>query len=152
MANTERARTNIERVAEARWSGDLRGGNGQISSTSGVLSGVPYNYRTRFEQEPGTNPDELLAAAHAACYSMAFAGELARKGYQPQEIQTKATCILTPKQPSGYQISKMRLETRGRVEGIDDATFQQIAREAEAACPVSNALRSLEIELVANRM
>ncbi len=144
---------NIERVAEARWSGELRGGNGQIDSASNVLDGVSYTYATRFEQEPGTNPDELLAAAHASCYSMAFAGELDRKGYQPQEIHTKATCILTPKQPSGYKISKMRLETRGRVEGIDDATFQQIAREAEAACPVSNVVRGgLEIELDAKRM
>ncbi len=143
---------NIERVAEARWSGELRGGNGQINSASGVLDDAAYNFGTRFEQEPGTNPDELLAAAHASCYSMAFAAQLGRRGYQPQEIQTKATCILTPQQPSGYKISKMRLETRGRVEGIDDATFQQIAREAEAACPVSNALRSLEIELDAKRM
>ncbi len=144
---------NIERVAEARWSGELRGGNGQISSASGALEGVAYSYGTRFEQEPGSNPDELLAAAHAACYSMAFAGELGRQGYQPQEVQTKATCILTPQQPSGYKISKMRLETQARVEGIDDATFQQIAREGEAACPVSNALRgSLEIELDAKRM
>lgn len=143
----------IERVAEARWNGELRGGNGQISSTSGVLDGVPYTYRTRFEQEPGTNPEELIAAAHAACYGMAFAGELGRKGYQPQQIHTKATCFLTPQQPSGFKITKMHLETRAQVAGLDDATFQQIAREADAACPVSNLLRNgLEIELDAKPM
>ncbi len=143
----------IERVAEARWNGDLRGGNGQISSTSGVLEGVSYSYSTRFEQEPGTNPEELIAAAHAACYSMAFAGELSRKGYQPQQIHTKATCFLTPQQPSGFKITKMRLETRGQVDDLDEATFQGIAREANDACPVSNLLRNgLEIELDAKLM
>lgn len=139
----------IERTAEATWSGDLRGGSGQISSTSGVLANTAYSFGTRFEQAPGTNPEELIAAAHAACYSMAFAATLGRKGYQPQRIETKATCVLTPQQPAGFKITKMRLEARGQVPGIDQATFQQIAEEAEKGCPVSNALRAIEIEVEA---
>lgn len=137
----------IERTAEAVWNGDLRSGTGQISSTSGVLKAVPYSFGTRFEQAPGTNPEELIAAAHAACYSMALAATLGRKGYQPEHVETRAICHLTPQQPSGFKITKMRLETRGRVPGIDEATFKQIAEEAEKGCPVSNALRSIDIEL-----
>jgi lipoyl-dependent peroxiredoxin len=143
----------IERSAHAVWNGELRGGNGQISSTSGVLNDTPYSFATRFEQAHGTNPEELIAAAHAACYSMAFAGTLSRKGHQPQQIQTRAICSLTPQQPSGFKITKMRLETRGKVDGIDDATFKQIADEAEKGCPVSNALRGgVQIEVDASLM
>ena len=142
----------IERTAEAVWRGDLHGGEGQISSTSGVLKETPYSYGTRWEQEPGTNPEELIAAAHAACYSMAFANTLSKKGHKPRQIHTRAICSLTP-QPSGSKITKMRLETRGQVEGLDDVTFKQIAQEAEQACPVSNLLRNgLEIELDAALM
>jgi osmotically inducible protein OsmC len=141
----------IQRTASAVWNGELRGGNGQISSASGVLDATAYSFATRFEQAHGTNPEELIAAAHAACYSMAFAATLGRKGHTPQQIQTRATCFLTPQQPSGFKITRMRLETRGQVEGMDEATFQQIAQEAEQACPVSNALRgSLQIELDAS--
>jgi osmotically inducible protein OsmC len=144
---------NIERVAEATWNGDLRGGNGNFSSSSGVLRDIPVSFKTRFEHEPGTNPEELIASAHATCYSMAFAATLGRKGYQPQEIHTKATCVMEPQRPSGFKITKMRLETQAKVDGLDEATFQEIAREGEQACPVSNALRgSLEIELNATLM
>jgi osmotically inducible protein OsmC len=143
----------IERTAQAVWRGDLRSGDGQFSSTSGVFKDVPYSFKTRFENEPGTNPEELIAAAHAACYSMAFAATLARKGHQPQEIETRATCIMEPQQPSGFKITKMRLQTRGRVEGLDEATFKELAKEGEQGCPVSNALRgSLQIELEASLM
>lgn len=144
---------NIERKAEATWNGDLRSGNGEFTSASGVFKEVPYSFRTRFEQEPGTNPEELIAAAHAACYSMAFAATLSRKGHQPQEIHTHATCVMEPAQPSGFKITTMRLEAKGKVEGLDQAAFQELAKEAEQACPVSNALRgSLKIELNASLM
>lgn len=143
----------IKRTGDAAWNGGLRTGNGQISTASGVLSETPYSFGTRFEQAAGTNPEELIAGAHAACYSMAFAATLERKGYQPQEIRTHATCSLTSQEAGGFKITKMHLETRGRVEGIDEATFRQIAEEAEAGCPVSNALRgSLEIEVDAALM
>ncbi len=137
----------IQRSADAVWQGDLRGGNGRISSPSGVLSDTAYSFATRFEQAHGTNPEELIAAAHAACYSMAFANTLSKQGHVPQRIQTRAVCSLSPQPTGGFKITKMRLETRGQVDGLDEATFQQIADEAEKACPVSNALRSLQIEV-----
>ncbi len=138
----------IKRVGEGVWTGGLRDGEGRLSTASSVLNNVPYSFGTRFEQEPGTNPEELIATAHAACYSMAFAATLERKGYKPQRIHTRATCSLVPLEAGGFKIAKMHLETRGQVEGLDDATFKEIAQEAEAGCPVSNALRgSVEIEL-----
>lgn len=139
----------IKRTGEATWNGKLRDGTGEISSTSGVLDETPYSFHTRFEQEPGTNPEELIAAAHAACFSMAFAATLENKGYDPQQIQTRAVCSLTPQEGGGFKITKMRLESRGKVEGIDEATFKQIAAEADKeGCPVSILLRDgLEIEL-----
>ncbi len=136
----------IERSAQAVWNGEVRGGSGEITTDSGVLSGTAYSFATRFEQAPGTNPEELLASAHAACFSMALAATLGRKGHKPQSIQTRAICHLTP-QTAGFKVTKMRLETRGTVEGIDDATFKEIAAEAEKSCPISNALRAIEIEL-----
>lgn len=138
----------IRRSAEAVWNGDLRGGSGRIASNSGVLADTPYSFATRFEQKPGTNPEELIAAAQAACYSMAFAHTLATKGYQPESVETHATCSLSPQAEGGFKITRMRLDVRGQVPGIDEETFRQIAQEAELGCPVANLLRSgLEIEL-----
>lgn len=138
----------LKRTAEAVWRGDLKSGKGEISATSGVLKDTPYSFATRFENSPGTNPEELIVAAHAACYSMAFAFTLSEKGYQPQSVQTQAVCSVEPQETGGFKITKIRLETRGQVPGIDAATFGQMAQEAEAGCPVSNALRGgVEIEL-----
>jgi osmotically inducible protein OsmC len=120
----------------------LRKGEGHVSSESGVLDGDRYSFGTRFEDAPGTNPEELIAAAHAACYSMAFADTLGAKGYEPERIETEATCSLTRQEGGGFRITKMRLQVRGRVPGIDQATFRQIAEEADKGCPVSNLLRS----------
>ncbi len=143
----------IERTAEAIWRGDLRGGNGNFSSTSGLFQDIPYSFATRFEHAPGTNPEELIAAAHASCYSMAFANTLSQKGYKVDQIHTRATIVLARKPEGGFQITTSRLETRGQVEDIDDDTFRQIAKEGERNCPVSNALRgSLKIELDASLM
>jgi osmotically inducible protein OsmC len=141
----------IKRTAKAVWNGDLRGGKGRIASSSGVLKDTPYSFATRFKDAPGTNPEELIAAAHAACYSMAFADTLSSKGYQPERIETRAICLLSPREEGGFKITKMRLETRGQVPGIDETTFRQVAQEAERGCPVSNALRGgVEIELEAS--
>jgi osmotically inducible protein OsmC len=138
----------IQRIGGAVWNGDLASGNGQITSSSGILNNTPYSFKTRFEQSPGTNPEELIAAAHAACYSMAFAHTLSEQGYQPQTIETRAVCSLEPQAAGGFKITKMRLETKGLVPGIDEAIFREIAQKAEAACPVSNALRAgVKIEL-----
>jgi osmotically inducible protein OsmC len=131
----------LHRTAEAAWNGDLRTGNGRMASGSGVLEGVPYSFATRFQNEPGTNPEELIAAAHAACFSMAFAATLGDKGYSPVRIETHATCTVSPQKGGGFRITKMRLVTRGQVPGLDEEAFKQIAVEAEQGCPVSNALR-----------
>jgi osmotically inducible protein OsmC len=143
---------NLERKASAVWKGDLRGGNGTMSSTSGVFKDAPFSFATRFEQSPGTNPEELIAAAHAGCYSMAFANTLASKGYKPESIETQATITGGfPVQGAGFKILSSKLVTRGKVAGIDEATFKQIALDAEKTCPVSNALRNnLEIEVDAS--
>ncbi|MBN2004928.1 MAG: OsmC family protein [Anaerolineae bacterium] len=137
----------LKRKAEAVWKGDLRGGKGRISSESGAVKDMAYSFSTRFENEPGTNPEELIAAAHAACYSMAFANTLAQKGYEPESIETHATCTLASQEGGGFKIAKMHLQVRGRVPGIDQERFAQIAEQADGECPVSNLLREgLKIE------
>jgi len=137
----------LKRKAEAVWKGDLRGGKGRFSSESGVLKDVAYSFSTRFENEPGTNPEELIAAAHAACYSMAFANTLAQKGYNPQSIETHATCTLASQEGGGFKIARMHLQVQGHVPGINQELFAQIAEEADGGCPVSNLLREgLKIE------
>lgn len=136
------------RSASAVWTGDLMNGHGTISSASKVLVEQPYSFGTRFEDEPGTNPEELIAAAHAACFSMAFANTLKKKGYQPQRVSTNSTCTIAPKEEGGWKITKMYLHVRGQVPEIDLGTFRQIAKEADKGCPVSNLLRDcLQIEL-----
>ena len=138
----------IERTASSVWHGDLRSGAGQIDSTSGVFRAIPFTFATRFENAKGTNPEELIAAAHAACYSMAFANYLSEQGHTPEEISTRATITLD----TGV-INKMHLVTRGRVPGLDAASFARLAAEAEKHCPVSNLLRSgLTISLDASLM
>ena len=128
----------VERLGSGTWHGDLKGGNGRISTpASGVLNESPFTFATRFENAKGTNPEELIAAAHAACYSMAFSNYLSTNGHVPQEITTKATITL-----DGGKITKMHLEVRGKVQGMDGATFTRMADEADKKCPVSNLLRS----------
>ncbi|MDQ6825924.1 MAG: OsmC family protein [Candidatus Eremiobacteraeota bacterium] len=140
----------IDRAANAVWDGDLKGGHGKLSSKSGVLKETPYSFATRFENAPGTNPEELIAAAHAGCYSMALSLVLGNHGYHPRSIQTHAICSIAPQAGGGFAITRMRLESRGNVPELNEAKFQEIAREAEAACPVSNALRgNVDIELSA---
>ena len=131
----------FSRSARAAWTGGLRDGKGRIDSESGVLTSVSYSFGTRFGDSPGTNPEELIAAAHAACYSMAFAGTLGGEGYQPERIETNATCTVASQKGGGFRITTMQLRVRGEVPGIDETTFQQIAQEAHEGCPVSNLLR-----------
>ena len=133
----------IQRTAKGTWHGDLKTGNGLIDSTSDALNGVPFTFATRFENAPGTNPEELIAAAHAACYSMAFSNYLSQQGHVPDEIVTSGTATL-----DNGVIGKMHLETRGRVPGLDNAAFKRLAEEAEKKCPVSNSFRNcMEITL-----
>jgi osmotically inducible protein OsmC len=135
----------IERTASGTWQGDLKTGRGTISATSGVLRDTPFSYATRFENARGTNPEELIAAAHAACFSMAFANYLSTQGHRPLEISTRATITL-----DNGVIGKMHLATQGRVPGMSDEAFKRYAAEAEKKCPVSNLLRpGLKISLEA---
>jgi osmotically inducible protein OsmC len=138
----------IKRSAQARWEGDLKDGVGQISSESGAIRDRPYSFSTRFEDEPGTNPEELLAAAHAACFSMAFSLTLTEKGHKPDYIETHATCVMASQPEGGFKITEMHLFVEGSAPGLDADTFREIAREADKGCPVSNLLRpGLKIKL-----
>ncbi|MCL4183293.1 MAG: OsmC family protein [Burkholderiaceae bacterium] len=127
----------IERSASATWNGDLKQGSGRMDAASGILSGTPYTFATRFGDAKGTNPEELIAAAHAACYSMAFANYLSQQGHVPESIETSATISL-----ENGTIGRMHLRTRGRVPGVGAADFARLAEEAEKKCPVSNLLRN----------
>lgn len=138
----------IRRSAAAVWTGTLREGNGSLSTDSGVLDEAYYGFRTRFEDRRGTNPEELIAGAHAGCYNMALANALAQRKHPPERIETRAVCTLSPQPEGGFRITKMTLDVRANVQGIEQAEFLEITRQAEAECPVSNALRGgVEIEL-----
>jgi osmotically inducible protein OsmC len=137
----------FNRKAGVLWTGDLETGNGLISTESKALFELPYNYVTRFGDETGLNPEELIAAAHASCFSMAVANTLKEKGFTPVQTETTATCTLASKN-GGFEITNMRLHVRGEVPDIDETTFRQIVMEADRGCPVSNVLRDgLEIEI-----
>ena len=142
---------NIKRVASAYWEGGLQDGKGRISNTSGVLKETPYNFRMRFENEAGTNPEELLAAAHAACFSMALSAAFGDQEIVPERIDTQATCVMEPLAEGGFKIARMLLDVRVSVPGVNQEQFDAIIKEADQGCPVSNLLRNgLAIELKAS--
>ena len=137
----------MKRSASAVWSGDLKQGRGAISTASGVLKDASYSFGTRFEDGAGTNPEELIAAAHAGCFSMALAAALGREGFAPERLFTKATVSL--EQVGGaWTITSSRLDLDAKVPGIDRARFDAIAADAKANCPVSRVLNA-EIALEA---
>jgi lipoyl-dependent peroxiredoxin len=138
----------VKRVADAQWQGDLKSGSGSVALGSGAFKG-PYSYKSRFEEGSGTNPEELLGAAHAACYSMALAFALAQAGHPATQVHTQATVSFGPV-PGGFAISRIDLQTEGKVSGIDAATFQKFAGDAKVQCPLSKALASVEITLSAS--
>ncbi|MCR5873573.1 OsmC family protein [Phenylobacterium sp. J426] len=129
------------RKANAVWRGTGRDGEGALTSASGVLSETPYSFKTRFEGDPGTNPEELIAAAHAGCFTMALAFALQRAGFTPDELATEAAVSLDQDGP-GFKISRSALTLRARVPGLDEAKFQELARDAEQNCPVSKVLNA----------
>jgi osmotically inducible protein OsmC len=141
----------IERRAHATWEGDLRSGSGQSDTGSGAISGQEVTFASRFEESGGkTSPEELIAAAHATCLSMALANGLAQQGHAPKKLETDAVCTLDQTE-EGFRITSMRLSVRGEVEGIDEGEFRSAAEEARAGCPVSNALAdSVEITVDAS--
>ncbi len=134
------------RSASAKWEGGLKSGRGTFSGQTGL--GGQYNFSSRFESGTGSNPEELLAAAEAACYSMALSGGLERNGTPATSIETKAACTIE-KVGEGFTITKMQLDVRGVVPNIDDATFQKIATATKSGCPVSRALAGVEISVTA---
>jgi osmotically inducible protein OsmC len=135
------------RKAKAAWRGTGRDGDGDLTTDSGVLEEAPYSYRTRFENQKGTNPEELLAAAHAGCFTMALAFGLQGAGYTPTELVTEAAVSLEP-EGSGFRITRSALTLQADVPGLDKETFERLATAAEKGCPVSKVLNA-EITLQA---
>jgi lipoyl-dependent peroxiredoxin len=138
------------RKANAVWRGTGRAGNGNLSTDSGVLADTPYSFKTRFENEKGTNPEELIAAAHAGCFTMALAFQLQAAGFTPTELNTEAAVSLDP-EGQGFRITRSALTLRAAVPNLDEATFKRLSGEAEKNCPVSkvlNAAITLDAKLV----
>jgi osmotically inducible protein OsmC len=135
------------RTASAEWRGDLKTGAGHMRLGSGAFEG-PYDFRSRMGEGAGTNPEELIGAAHAGCFSMALSAQLGAAGFTPDDIRTTAR-VHFGQIEGGFAIQKIELETEAKVPGIDDAAFQQQASEAKANCPVSKALAGVEIALTA---
>jgi osmotically inducible protein OsmC len=135
----------MKRSASALWQGDLKSGKGRITTQSGVLKESQYGFGSRFEEGPGTNPEELIAAAHAGCFTMATTAALTKAGFTAERLATDA--VLTLEQADGaWTITKVHLKLAARVPGLDEAQFQEIAAGAKANCPVSRVLRA-EISL-----
>lgn len=138
------------RKASAVWNGALRGGSGTFEGSTGAVSG-PYTFSSRFEEGTGSNPEELLAAAEAACFSMALSGNLEKRGGTPEKIETSAACTVE-KVGEGFTITRMQLDVEVSVTGIDEASFQEALEATRDGCPVSRALKgNVEIE-VSGRM
>jgi osmotically inducible protein OsmC len=131
-----------KRKAEARWDGSLQEGNGTMRLATGSFEG-PYSFGSRFEEGDGTNPEELIAGAHAGCFSMALSADLGRAGYAAETVETTATVHLD-KVGDGFGITRIELDTRAAVPGIEDAEFQSIAEQTKQNCPVSQALGAVE--------
>jgi lipoyl-dependent peroxiredoxin len=135
-----------ERTAEARWDGSLQEGDGTMRMASGAYEGS-YSFQSRFEEGDGTNPEELIAAAHAGCFSMALSLVLGEAGHSPESVETKAT-VHIEKAGEGFAITRIQLDTRARVPGASSEELQQAAEAAKEGCPVSKALAGVDsIEL-----
>ena len=140
----------MKRTAQAQWSGALRDGKGSISLQSGVLKDSPYTFKARFEDESGksaTNPEELIAAAHASCFTMQLSHFLAEAGHPAAKLTTDAAVTIEPVEGKGNTITKSALTLRGNVPGMSEAQFIELANKAKAGCPVSRALGAIEVTL-----
>ena len=131
----------MDSKASAVWQGSLKDGNGRISSESGVLSSAAYTFATRFEGSAGTNPEELIAAAHAGCFSMALSAQLGGAGLVPDHVSTTATVTLE-KTDGGFAVTKVHLDVSAKVPGADQAAFDTAAGNAKAGCPISKLLNA----------
>jgi osmotically inducible protein OsmC len=137
-----------DRKAQARWNGSLKEGDGTMSMASGAYEG-PYSFQSRFEEGDGTNPEELLAAAHAGCFSMQLSGVLGAGGHDPESVETVAT-VHIEKAGEGFEVTRIKLDTKARVPGIDEAAFQEAAETAKSTCPVSVLFKGADISLDAS--
>lgn len=131
----------MERTASAVWNGSLKEGKGTISTQSGILSDAPYSFITRFENGKGTNPEELIAAAHAGCFTMALSAQLGTMNFTPQSLKTSARLTLE-KLDAGWTVSKIHLDVSARIPGITASAFESAAASAKANCPVSRVLKA----------
>ena len=131
----------MKKTASAIWQGGLKDGKGQISTESGALNQAPYGFNTRFEGQPGTNPEELIGAAHAGCFSMALSMILGEAGLTPERIDTMAEVTLD-KQPDGFAITAVHLILKAKVPGASEGQFKELANKAKAGCPVSKVLNA----------
>ncbi|NQD81088.1 OsmC family protein [Pseudomonas seleniipraecipitans] len=138
----------MKKTASAHWQGGIKDGKGTISTQSGALSAQPYGFNTRFENEPGTNPEELIGAAHAGCFSMALSKELGEAGMTAESIDTKAEVTLD-KQDGGFAITAVHLSLKAKVPGADRAAFEKAVETAKTGCPVSKVLNAeITLEVV----
>lgn len=131
----------MERKASAQWQGGLKDGKGTVSTASGAVKTVPYNFSMRFGDEPGTNPEELVAAAHAACFSMALSAELEKAGYRPDRVRTTAT-LHFEKMDAGWTAKSIHLDTVAKLSGADPTKFLAAAEAAKKGCPISRLLKA----------
>jgi osmotically inducible protein OsmC len=129
------------RKASAVWTGSLKEGKGTITTESGVVANTPYSFSTRFENAKGTNPEELIAAAHAGCFTMALAAQLGNAGITPQGLETSAA-VTMEKLEAGWTITKVHLDVAARIPGGDKAAFETAANNAKAGCPISRLLKA----------
>lgn len=133
----------IERRVDVTWNGDLASGSGTLTGGSGALGTLPVTWASRTEAPDGkTSPEELIAAAHASCYAMALSHVLSTAGNPPERLEVSAVCGLDPKSGGGFEVTSSNLSVRGTVPGLDQAGFEEMARQGEQGCPVSNALRN----------
>ena len=132
----------MERSASAVWNGDLKEGKGTISTQSSVLSEAPYSFVTRFENGKGTNPEELIAAAHAGCFTMALSNALQQAGFVADQLESTATVSLENHPQTSWTVTKVHLETRGRVPKISAEKFAEVAAGAKSGCPISRLLKA----------
>jgi osmotically inducible protein OsmC len=131
----------MKRTASAIWHGGLKDGKGMVSTESGVLKQTPYSFSTRFENQPGTNPEELIAAAHAGCFSMALSAELGKAGLTPETIRTSAVLTMD-KLDSGWTVTQSHLDVTVKIPGADKDRFEAAASAAKAGCPISRLLNA----------
>lgn len=130
----------MKRTAQAEWSGKLKTGTGTLGTGSGVLKAIPYNFAKRFADEPGTNPEELIGAAHSGCFSMALSGELEKAGIVADAINTTATVSFEPDPNGGFHVSAIHLDTHISAAGADEAAALKAAADAKVGCPISKLL------------